>query len=174
MQPKRDPSDRRFWPVRLGGTSGFSDYHKQGKPSPYRYGSLSKRGSLSDNPNRLRVTARPASNDLPPLDTEALRAKARLVSLKLLEETEDRASSMDDGDLVSALGQALKASGAIATSVDHKHSHRLLSGEERERRAAEIIQRVQARLLIEVGNGTPDDTLPSESDAIPLPDNEIG
>jgi hypothetical protein len=113
MRLKPTPEQAIFFtPARLGGLAGFG-VQKYGKPSPLRFGALSPRGSLSDNPRPDRVYSNTVTETAKQIDPETVKARARVVSLRLLDETESRATSMDDGDLVSALGQALKASGAI-------------------------------------------------------------
>lgn len=158
MQPKRDPSDRRFWPVRLGGTSGFSDYHRKGQPSPYRYGSLSNRGSLAhrQQPARAATSLNTVTEQAKQLvDADAVRARARLLTIAVMDDLDARRSSMDDGKLVDALNAAGKLTGVQVTtqnvtgSVAHLHldALRQLSAERRLSNSSDAPTTVSARVL---------------------------
>lgn len=159
MQPKRDPNDRRFWPVRLGGTAGFGK-QRYGQPSPYRYGSLSPEGTLGTRPRSSRTYAQTVIKDAKHIDAEAVRAKARIVTLRLLDRLEDAAKSMED----KQLPDALKAAGALAIerTATVNVSHRMLSGEERAQRVADLLARASARLLIE-GAGATEGATPADA-----------
>lgn len=154
MQPKRDPSDRRFWPVRLGGIgTGFT--HKDRSNHPYRYGALKRRNSLSPRPVPSRVSAQATKDAIQLVTEEALRARARTVSLNILDDLDNVRSSMDS----KALTDALKATSVLATeksstvhvsgSVAHLHldALRQLSAERRLSNSSTDTATASARML---------------------------
>lgn len=107
MQPKRDPNDRRFWPLAYGGTGhGFT-----GKPRedhPRRYAALARA--------RDRVTMA-----LPSIDAvrtsatpEAIRLRARLTLDRALDRVDAILDDTSNELKLTELGPTLSALGRIS------------------------------------------------------------
>jgi len=163
MQPKRDPSDRRYWPARLGGTGqGFTTGGKDA--SPAYYGALKPHGSLSDHPHPAYMTEETVQYASDLVTPEAVKARARVVALKALDRLVCQSDSMDVPQSLSVLGgvarftEAASERGSAGVTLNFGDLHLAAL------QAARPV--VQARMLSnEGGNVSDDDTLPTIHDS---------
>ena len=105
MQPKRDPNDRRYWPLALGGTgTGFTGRDRKNHKQRYC--------ALRGRRDRDRMT-QPSIDEIRQGKTpEAIRLRARLV----LDRALDRVEEELEGESVTlqALSATVGALGRIA------------------------------------------------------------
>jgi hypothetical protein len=102
MQPKRDPNDRRYWPVREGGAGqGFSRLPDR-RQHPHSFRAIQGVSVLNDSMDE-NVINRPRGGT-----PEAIRTRSRLIlelALDKLEGKLDDASVKDLNGAISALGR---------------------------------------------------------------------
>ena len=129
MQPKRDPNDRRYWPLALGGTGdGFTG--KDRKDHPRRFNALAKSRERRKMPHPSIDAIRNGSTP------EAIRARARLILDMALDRVEDAledANPLPLKDLTGTIGALGRIAGVQSTdvnvtgSVGHLHLEAMLA-----------------------------------------------
>ncbi len=105
MQPKRDPNDRRFWPLRQGGIGqGFAKRDR--KTHPHRYRDIAHLPERSmDSPGK-GMTA------------EGVRTRARLILERALDRLDDKLDEADVKELNSAVAALGRIAGVQSTDVN--------------------------------------------------------
>jgi len=129
MHRKRDPNDRRFWPLALGGTgNGFTG--KDRKDHPRRFNALAKSRERRKMPHPSIDAIRNGSTP------EAIRARARLILDMALDKVEDELGTdnpMTLKDLTGTIGALGRIAGVQSTevnlsgSVGHLHLEAMLA-----------------------------------------------
>lgn len=154
-QPKRDPNDRRFWPLALGGTgTGFSGKDRTHHKS--RYSALRKRPR---DRHKLEAMAKPSIDDIRHARTpEAVRMRARLILDMVLDRIEeqvgpdgDKAATMKE---LASLVQGLGRIGGVA-STDVNVQVKTLPPEERDARLARLLGGAQVVEAIQLSTPSP-------------------
>ena len=150
MQPKRDPNDRRYWPIREGGIgNGFLGRDRRTHPDRYR--------AIQDSPERSIVA--PGKGMTP----EGIRTRARLILERALDKVEDELAGdnplplKDLNATVAALGRIAGVQSTdvnVSGTVGHLHLDAL--------RAKRMVSNEIAPTIspILLGEGAGDDATP--------------
>ena len=105
MQPKRDPNDRRYWPLRQGGIGqGFAKRDRTTHPHRYR--------DIANLPDR--------SIDAPGkgMTAEGVRTRARLILERALDRLDEKLDEADVKELNSAVAALGRIAGVQSTDVN--------------------------------------------------------
>ena len=145
MQPKRDPNDRRYWPISHGGTGdGFTG--KDRTTHPRRYNAIAKA-------RERRTMTLPSIDAVRESKTpEAVRMRARLILDMALDALQDKLSTEEH--TLQVLSSTVTALGKIAgvASMEVEHSHRMLPVEERDRALARLTAKATLANPLTVAN----------------------
>jgi hypothetical protein len=127
MQPKRDPNDRRYWPVRAGGTGkGFARSDRE--THPLRYRAIDNPRSIDAVHNRGRTA-------------EGIRTRARLILERALDKVEDELRG-DNPLPLKDLNATVAALGRIAgvQSMEVNQNVTVLTPEQRDARVQQLLR----------------------------------
>jgi hypothetical protein len=105
MQPKRDPNDRRYWPLRQGGIGqGFAKRDRKTHPHRYR--------DIANLPER--------SMDAPGkgMPAEGIRTRARLILERALDRLDDKLGEAGVKELNGAIAALGRIAGVQSTDVN--------------------------------------------------------
>ena len=146
MHRKRDPNDRRFWPLALGGTgNGFTG--KDRKNHPHRFNAIAKSRERRKMPQPSIDAIRNGSTP------EAIRARARLILDMALDRVEDAledANPLPLKDLTGTIGALGRIAGVQSTdvnvtgSVGHLHLEAMLAPKLAPMAGSEVLPPLQA------------------------------